>query len=574
MKGDIKLFKDASIRVKFLIAFGIILIMMLISTICAYYNFAHMENVQNRIINNIVPLDKIVTQVNVELIKEETDIRGYIASNGNEEYLKSYDSSKKEIDSKVKEFKKYSLGYSNLESIVENEQIPNIDVINEHFDSQIQLVKSGKIDIARDRLADGKVYMEVCDDIQNKIDDQINNIVNNTEKDSESASFEAKFFMAIIFLVSFLLGIGVSFFFSYMMSNQIKRSVLYLQQIAQGNLQMKPIEVDSKDEFGQLSNGINLMQDNLRELIKGIIKKSDNIGGANKKLSVVVEELMEGSEIIGRAVNNITNDAQETSTMSEEISASVEEVDSSINILSAKATEGSSNANQSKERAEGIQNKSKTFVDEIRKIYDDKRKKGLKAIEDGKVVEDIKIMADTIASISQQTNLLALNAAIEAARSGEHGKGFAVVAEEVRDLAEQSAQAVDNIQQTIVKVREAFENLSHNSSDILTFIRENLDSQFELMKDIGIRYYNDLEFVTNMSDEIASMSQELTATISQVSNAVQNTTQNAQESYESTETIKASIERELKIIDSVVNISQGQNDIVKELNEMVQKFSI
>ena len=67
-------------------------------------------------------------------------------------------------------------------------------------------------------------------------------------------------------------------------------------------------------------------------------------------------------------------------------------------------------------------------------------------LKNGKVVDNIKIMADTIGSIAEQTNLLALNAAIEAARAGEQGKGFAVVAEEVRKLAEQSSQAVTGIQ--------------------------------------------------------------------------------------------------------------------------------
>ena len=191
--------------------------------------------------------------------------------------------------------------------------------------------------------------------------------------------------------------------------------------------------------------------------------------------------------------------------------------------------EGSNNATKSKERATEVQRKGKLSVEETRRLYDEKKQKGLKAIEDGKIVENIKVMADTIANISEQTNLLALNAAIEAARAGEQGKGFAVVAEEVRKLAEQSSQAVASIQDTIVKVQGAFKNLSDNSKDVLSFINENVDPQFESMKNMGDEYYNDAEFVTNMSDEIAAMSEELTATINQVSEAVQSTAETAQQ---------------------------------------------
>ena len=154
----------------------------------------------------------------------------------------------------------------------------------------------------------------------------------------------------------------------------------------------------------------------------------------------------------------------------------------------------------------------------------------LKAIEDGKIVDNIKIMADTIASIAEQTNLLALNAAIEAARAGEQGKGFAVVAEEVRKLAEQSSEAVTGIQDTIVKVQDAFKNLSENGSDVLIFINENVDPQFEEFENVGNQYYNDSDFVSQMSEEIASMSEELTATVDQVSQAVQNMSETSQKS--------------------------------------------
>ena len=191
----------------------------------------------------------------------------------------------------------------------------------------------------------------------------------------------------------------------------------------------------------------------------------------------------------------------------------------------------------------------------------------LMAIEEGKVVDNIKVMADTIASISEQTNLLALNAAIEAARAGEQGKGFSVVAEEVRKLAEQSSQAVTGIQDTIIKVQDAFKNLSKNGSEVLKFINENVHQQFDYFGGIGNQYYNDSDFVSRMSEEI-------TATIGQVSEAVQNMSETAQESSENAETIKTSIHETTKAVEQVALTAQNQAELAQKLNEMVHKFKL
>lgn len=199
---------------------------------------------------------------------------------------------------------------------------------------------------------------------------------------------------------------------------------------------------ETEDEIGQIAKSIHTMQSGVSSLINSIIDNSNNLGNSSKELSLTVEDLSEKSVTINDAVKNIAYRMQESSAATEEIMASIEEVDSSINVLSQRSVEGSQNAMEFKQRATGAQENSQKAIEEARRISDEKKLNMEKAIEDGKVVDSIRIMADTIASIAAQTNLLALNAAIEAARAGEQGRGFAVVAEEVRRLAEQSSTAV------------------------------------------------------------------------------------------------------------------------------------
>lgn len=410
--------------------------------------------------------------------------------------------------------------------------------------------------------------------------DKLQKSIDINEKLAEIANsnniFEYKRIMYIIITSTIVLYILMSIF-ATLISNSITKPLNKIKELAErlSNYDFSdPIVITRKDEFGETAKALNASQENVNSLIKMIMDNSQDISAASEELSATAEELLSKAEIIDESINNITVAIQESSATAEEISASVQEVDSSIEILASTAMDGSNNANKSKKRAIKAKSNSEQIILATKNVYGEKQKNMEKAIEDGKVVDRIKVMADTIGSIAEQTNLLALNAAIEAARAGEQGKGFAIVADEVRKLAEESKNAVVDIQDTIKQVQFAFKTSIDTGKDILEFIDKNVNAQFNAYQQTGNEYYSDSDSVSRMSDEIASMSEEIAATAGQVSEAVQTMAESSQSSSEEVVTIKESMDETTKAIEQVAVTAQSQAELAQRLNEMIQKFKI
>lgn len=379
--------------------------------------------------------------------------------------------------------------------------------------------------------------------------------------------------IGVIILISILLVVIVIVLFANYIGKILKKVNNFAMKMANGDL-TDQLDIESNDEFGQMSNHLNKMSKSIHSIIESVIENAENISASSEELSATVEELSAKTITINEAVNTIASSMQESSATTEEISASIQEVDSSINILSSKSMDGSNNASKAKDRASVAKEISKKAKKTTKDLYIQKESNMNNLIKESSVIDTIRVMAETISSISEQTNLLALNAAIEAARAGEQGKGFAVVAEEVRKLAEQSSSAVVEIQNTIESVKQVFIKSIDTGNDLLKFINIDIMKNYEEYEQTGNQYYNDSDFVSNMSDEIAAMSEEITATVGQVTEAIQNMAESSQESTENADTIKENMNETTKAIEQVAQTAQSQAELAQKLTEIIQQFKI
>jgi len=413
-----------------------------------------------------------------------------------------------------------------------------------------------------------KIYQNMDDLIQNNVGQ-----VDTLYTDNNSTYKSSSYLLISIIILGFMVAITLGLLISFMISRQVKKVLFFAEALGNNDL-TKSIDVDSKDELGNLSKALNNSKTNIKNLIIEIMNSASDISATSEELSATTEEISSQMEVVNQSTEQIAKGVQDLSATTEEVTASTEEISATTNILAKNASDATVSVNEIKKRAIDIKSKASKNIEKSNLIYDENRSNILKAIEDSKVVEEVKTMADSIGNIATQTNLLALNAAIEAARAGEQGKGFAVVADEVKKLAEQSSEAVISIQNMVSQVQIAVGSLSKSGQDVLDFMSNDVKPNYELLMNTGVQYEKDAEFINNLMVEFASSSKQMDEVVMQVSSAIQNVSTVAQESAIGSEEILGSVNQIASAITEVAKSSQSQAELSQKLNEMVQKFKI
>jgi methyl-accepting chemotaxis protein len=378
--------------------------------------------------------------------------------------------------------------------------------------------------------------------------------------------------MLVISIIAIIIAVAVV----YLLARSIVKPLVYLknqvQKVAAGDLTVQ-VESKANDEIGQLSNHFNHMVNEMRALIHQVNDSINELAASADHLSAVSEETMATSEQVTGAINDIAKGATEQASDLDAMNHQTTELSKQIETVAQSATEMHMLSNNTKEVSyNGLEklNELQTKSNEA--------KGELQAVEKvmGDLVEKMKKIDEviqTITAISAQTNLLALNASIEAARAGEHGKGFAVVAEEVRKLAEQSAQATELIRGTIATIQQQAD-LAMQAVDRSKAMYNEQQASVQTTADSFMKIVSVMEelsaSISHITNEVKSMNENK----NKVMEAIQSISAISQQSAAASEEVAASAEDQLRALSTVTESAETLNQMSRQLQELVERFKV
>jgi methyl-accepting chemotaxis protein len=375
-------------------------------------------------------------------------------------------------------------------------------------------------------------------------------------------------------LASCLLGVFIATFILFLVRRVLLKPLVELtwamEMVSQGNLKVQLTGVYS-EETRELIMNFNRMLDYLRSSVVQLKKSSGETLQLAQQLTQTIQQMHGSTEEVSSTIQNISKGAEEQASKVQEAFNIIDRMAGSIQTSAEQLNSAERAVQRSKTASEdGTQAVQRTIV-HMNSIHEVVQNSSQEVNELGSRSKAIGQVVDVITHIADQTNLLALNAAIEAARAGEYGRGFAVVAEEVKKLADGSAEAASQIGGMIREIQKEIEMVVSSMNKGAERVTQGL----AVVASAG----ESLREIQSASEEVAVQVQQISQSFEsqadqagKVVEAITNIVAVSEENASSTEEISASTEELTASMEALVAAARQLEGVAQRLKESSSNF--
>ena len=572
-------FKNMSVKFKIMMPVALISILLIISSLTSIRIANNMLSVGQKISGNY---SASLTQLG-EISEKFEKLNGTIYkhciatdSEAKKQLVTEYENTINEISKLIANFKK-TLD-TGKETEIFNKFQENYNAYLTDYKTAINASASGQGTIAAQMANDTLITQSA------KIEDNITQLqeTNQAAMDNgvlrQTSVYKTSQISGIVLLIAgLILGLSVLYICYKAVCRPVARMNKELTELiddinsGHGDL-TKRVYVAGNDEIGVIGISVNHFIETLQNIMKKITNNTNQLESIVGTVTDKVVKANDNSCDISAVMEELSSSMEEVSATVISVNDNTNSVDSSISELSGESIKLLDYVNEMKVRANELEETAVKNGENANQIISEIVESLENAIEESKSVDKVNDLTMDILNISSQTNLLALNASIEAARAGDAGKGFAVVADEIRQLADSSREAANNIQNINGMVIVAVKELTKNSNEMIDYIKNNVMEDYAGFVKSGHQYSNDAVHVSEIVSKFNDMASSIKSSMSNVAESLDGISSAIEESTNGITTVATNTTDLVAGIEDISSEMTTNEQISNELKDEADRF--